>query len=116
MSATLLHAVALACYIFAGIFYGASLTLKTPKHTERARIFFLIAFAVHTVAIGAHCMLTRQSPFASASGTLSTCNPFFEAATGYESTYRDGMVSAATCPSERTRAIATRDFRKALFP
>jgi ABC-type uncharacterized transport system permease subunit len=71
MSATLLHAGALAWYIMAGIFYGANLTLKTPAHTERARIFFLVAVTVHTLAIGVHCMLTRQSPFASASGTLS---------------------------------------------
>jgi HemX protein len=71
MSATLLHAGALVWYIFAGIFYGANLTIKAPAHTERARIFFLVAVAVHTLAIGAHCMLTRQSPFASASGTLS---------------------------------------------
>lgn len=71
MSATLLHACALALYIFAGIFYGANLTLKTPAYTKRARILFLIAVAVHTVAIGVHCLLARQSPFASASGTLS---------------------------------------------
>jgi ABC-type uncharacterized transport system permease subunit len=74
MIVTLLHAAALAWYILAGVFYGANLTLKAPKHTERARLFFLIAFAVHTLAIGAHCMLTRQSPFASASGTLSVAS------------------------------------------
>ncbi len=71
MSAILLHAFALAFYILAGIFYGANLSLRTPIHTRRARIFFVIAVGLHTAAIGAHCVITRQSPFAGSYGTLS---------------------------------------------
>jgi ABC-type uncharacterized transport system permease subunit len=71
MSYILVHALSLVLYMVSAVLYGVGLTLKTPTRYKQARLLFLLAIALHTVAIGTFCVQTRQTPFASAFGTLS---------------------------------------------
>ena len=71
MNALTVHGLALLAYIAASVLYGAGLALRSSTQTQRARIALIVGVAIHTLAIGAFCVQTKQSPFASAYGTLS---------------------------------------------
>ena len=74
MIAFVLHLVALVCYVAAGVMYGATISLRQPKHGVSGRVLFLSAVVVHTLAIGAFCTEQNVSPFASGYGTLSVAS------------------------------------------
>jgi ABC-type uncharacterized transport system permease subunit len=71
MSHVVLHVAALLVYVAAGVLYGANLTLKAPAYGGRARALLVLGVLLHTAAIGAFCIVVKQSPFASGFGTLS---------------------------------------------
>ncbi len=71
MSSLAIHALALVAYLGAAVLYGANLALRGNRHALIARGLFLAAIVLHTVGIGAFCVQTRESPFASSFGTLS---------------------------------------------
>jgi ABC-type transport system involved in cytochrome c biogenesis permease subunit len=84
MNSTWLTALAFAIYLAAAVCYGAFLFLRAPSAPTAlpdanvpmsvarfGRPLLLAALAIHFLAIGAHCMATRRSPFASEFGTLS---------------------------------------------
>ena len=66
-----IHGIGLLLYIGASVLYGANIALRSPTHVVRARASLLAGAVVHTLAIGAFCIQTHQTPFASAFGTLS---------------------------------------------
>ncbi len=70
MSHTILHGLSLLGYVCAAIFYGANLSLRSRRHLLLARTSFVAALIMQTAAIGAFCITTHQSPFASTYGTL----------------------------------------------
>jgi ABC-type transport system involved in cytochrome c biogenesis permease subunit len=81
LSATL-TALAFALYLAAAVCYGAVLSLHAPAApspsgaapahlTRYGRPFLLAGIAVQFVAVGAWCVTTRRSPFASEYGTLA---------------------------------------------
>lgn len=74
MTSTLLHATALIIYIAAAVLYGANLAIRSRTNLRNARIAHVLAVAIHTAAIGAFCIQTHQSPFASSFGTLSVAS------------------------------------------
>jgi ABC-type uncharacterized transport system permease subunit len=84
MNSPLLAAVSLALYMAAAACYGAVLFLDAPSAPARAgrtgglpaiagygRLPLLLGIVVHFVAIGAFCVSTHRSPFASEYGTLA---------------------------------------------
>ena len=85
MSPALLAAVTLAFYILAGACYGAVLFLDVPAAptlgarkgslpgiARYGRIPLLLGILAHVGVIGALCLSTHRSPFASEFGTLAT--------------------------------------------
>lgn len=95
------HVIALLCYVAAGVMYGATLTLRQPKHAPPARVLFMVGVAAHTVAIGAFCTEFKVSPFASGYGTLSVAS--WVAALAYlpielrKRAYALGAMAAPVC-------------------
>jgi ABC-type transport system involved in cytochrome c biogenesis permease subunit len=71
MMHAILHCLSLLSYVTAAIFYGANLTLRSRRHLISARTAFVVALLLQTAGIGAFCITTHQSPFASTYGTLS---------------------------------------------
>lgn len=84
MNPTWLTALAFAVYVAATVCYGAFLFLRAPSApiassdasalpsvARFGRPLLLAALGIHFLAIGAHCITTRSSPFASEFGTLS---------------------------------------------
>jgi ABC-type uncharacterized transport system permease subunit len=84
MNSALLAAVTLALYMAASACYGAVFFLDSPAAPARGaaagslpgiarygRPILLLGIAVHIAVIGALCIATRRSPFASEYGTLA---------------------------------------------
>jgi ABC-type uncharacterized transport system permease subunit len=71
MTSTAFHSAALFAYLIAAILYGANLALRSSKHAALGRAGLIAGIALHTIGIGAFCVQTHQSPFASNFGTLS---------------------------------------------
>src|SRR5687768_1875675 len=69
-----IHGIALLLYIGASVLYGANVALRSQAHVTRARVALLAGVVIHTLAIGAFCVQTHQTPFASAFGTLSVAS------------------------------------------
>lgn len=67
----LLQIVAAVLYLLASVGYGAHLLLRQPALAGYGRTATLVAVAVHTVAIGVHCAVTRATPFTTPAETLS---------------------------------------------
>ena len=67
----LLLIVEAAGYLIASVAYGAHLLLRQARLAFAARIAVLSAVLAHTVAIGVHCAVTRQTPFTTPAETLS---------------------------------------------
>ena len=58
-------------YLIASVGYGAHLVLRKASLARTARFVTMAAVALHTVAIGVHCAVTRQTPFTTPAETLS---------------------------------------------
>lgn len=71
MSPLLLHGIALLFYAAAAVNFSANLLLRKAEMERLPRLLLVIGVLAHTTAIGAFCVTVRQSPFASAFGTLS---------------------------------------------
>ncbi|HZO89074.1 MAG TPA: cytochrome c biogenesis protein CcsA [Chthonomonadaceae bacterium] len=82
MSVAILTTLAFALYLASAVGHGAYLFLRAPaapsgqapsgsQAARLARPLLLLGIAVHFAAIGAWCVTTHRSPFASEYGTLS---------------------------------------------
>ena len=71
MNSLAIHGLALLAYVAAAVLYGANVALRSQKQVARGRAAMVVGAAIHMAAIGAFCVQTHQSPFASGFGTLS---------------------------------------------
>ena len=67
----LLQIIAAVLYLLASVGYGAHLLLRHAPLAGYARAATVAAVALHTLAIGVHCAVTRQTPFTTPAETLS---------------------------------------------
>ena len=67
----LLQIIAAVLYLLAAVGYGAHLLLRHAPLAGYARAATLAAVLFHTLAIGVHCAVTRQTPFTTPAETLS---------------------------------------------
>lgn len=66
-----LQIAAALAYLLASVGYGAHLLLRQDALAKYGRAAAIVGVIFHTIAIGVHCAVTRQTPFTTPAETLS---------------------------------------------